>query len=59
MAAAKAQAESVRCINQLKQIGIALHNHADVRGTLPPGASTKKQFVSKNPPVKDLNCNII
>ncbi len=42
--AAREAARKMQCSNNLKQIGVAMHNFAAANGTFPPGISTTKPF---------------
>src|SRR5260370_6998819 len=37
---ARAAARRIQCVNNLKQMGIGMHNFHESRGTLPPGAQS-------------------
>ncbi|REK18074.1 MAG: DUF1559 domain-containing protein [Planctomycetota bacterium] len=47
---ARESARRTQCVNNLKQLGIALHNHADARQAFPPGAVSKSYPPAPNHP---------
>ncbi|MEO6808308.1 MAG: DUF1559 domain-containing protein [Isosphaeraceae bacterium] len=44
--AARESARRVQCINNLRQMGLAIHNHADAHGTFPSGMGSGTNDVS-------------
>jgi len=44
--AAREAARKMQCGNNLKQIGVAMHNFATIQGTLPPGVLSAKRMAT-------------